>query len=99
MNASSLLVSFYTFQSSKSSNGFDYTILQCQAIAAAIFGRDDAKDRVEAVYMPESDERFIALQNETVDLSAARIALTMERDVYEVNIVELWASVTGFVAI
>jgi ABC-type amino acid transport substrate-binding protein len=54
--------------------------LQCSAVAAAIFGDAEQYVLVEM----QIDERFIALQNQTVDLYL-RAAPTMERDIHEVR--------------
>lgn len=55
---------------------------QCKALAAAIFG-----SATSTLILPEVSpaDRFIALNNGTVDVLASWTTYTMERQVYEVR--------------
>jgi hypothetical protein len=55
---------------------------KCRAVAAAVFGT--SANTVDFVVVTPSD-RFINLDNGTVDVLAGSVTYTMERDVYEVR--------------
>jgi ABC-type amino acid transport substrate-binding protein len=55
---------------------------QCKALAAAIFGR--AANRVET-FPVHASNRFVMLNNETVDVLVSSTTHTMERELHEVS--------------
>jgi len=56
---------------------------QCRAVAAAVFGTSAFTLTIVPV---DTTERFEALSDGTVDLLAASVSHTMERDLYEVRV-------------
>jgi ABC-type amino acid transport substrate-binding protein len=57
---------------------------QCKAIAAAIFGNGTTHQTVSRIRVNPSN-RFVMLQNGTVDVLVTSTTHTMERQVFEVR--------------